>query len=76
MSTTTKLTDLSSSEQQAATGGISFGTAQLLAQFSDLTPMQVSALKYYNRLDDPAKYQDVIPTGPGLAVPGSRFPRG
>lgn len=76
MSTKNKMTDVSATEMQAATGGINYATIQFLGRFSRLTPMQVSALKYYNRLDDPAKFQGLVPdvTGPGM--PGTTLPRG
>ena len=45
------------------TGGINYRTIQFLRTTSNLSPIQVSALRYYNRLEDPAKYQDVLPGG-------------
>ena len=61
MTTKSTMTDVSAQEMQETTGGVNFATIQFLQRTSNLTRMQVSALKYHNRQEDPARYQGVLP---------------
>ena len=74
MKTNSKLTDVSTSEMRDAVGGINFATIQFLRTTSNLNQMQVSALKYYNRLEDPAKYQGIMPDMGGSLLQGTTQP--
>lgn len=71
MSNITKMTEISEQEMREAVGGISYGQIQFISRFGNLNRVQVSALKYYNRLEDPAKYQHLMPgtAGPGVPTP-------
>ena len=71
MKTKCKMTDVSTTEMRDAVGGINYATIQFLRRTSSLTTMQVSALKYFNRLDDPAKFQSLVPDVTGPSMPGS-----
>ena len=69
MTTKSKMKAVSTEEMREATGGINGATIRFLQRTSNLTQMQVSALKYYNKLDNPAKFQGLIPQGPGTGIP-------
>ena len=76
MTTKSKMTEVSTKEMREATGGINAATIQFLQGTSNLTRMQVSALKYYNKLDDPAKFKGLVPDIAGPGMLGSRQPLG
>jgi hypothetical protein len=68
MKTNCKMTDVSTTEMREAVGGLSFATINFLRTTHNLSRMQVSALKYVNRLDDPAKFGGIVPDGPGAGM--------
>ena len=76
MTTKSKMTDVSAKEMRTTTGGINYATIQFLQRTSNLSRIQVSALKYYNKLDDPAKFQGLVPDVAGPGMPGSTLTRG
>ena len=71
MTSKSKMTAVSTKEMREATGGINAATIGFLQRTHKLTKMQVSALKYYNKLGDPAKYEGFLPQGPGTGIPGA-----
>ena len=75
MTTKSKMTDVCSDELRATTGGVNFATIEFLQTTSNLSQMQVSALKYYNQLEHPSKYEGLIPDFGGGVVSGNRLPR-
>ena len=77
MTTKSKMPEVSTKEMQEATGGINAATIGFLQRTSNLTQMQVSALRYYNKLDNPAKFDGFSPTDvTGHEIPGSMSPLG
>jgi len=70
MITKSKMTDVGTTEMREAVGGLNYATMQFLRRTHNLSNIQVSVLKYHNRLEDPAKFQNLIPDGNSVGVQG------
>lgn len=68
MNTKCKMTDVSTTEMRESVGGLNYATIQFLRRTHNLSRIQVSLLKYHNKLEDPAKFEGIDPTGPGVGM--------